>query len=261
MNKKTVWIIIALLLLLALYGFLSRKSNLSPGNDLSLTTATSTSNSGLDIGGDGDFIVEQVPIDEGIPAPDLARPIIFSAGVSEEFKRIMTERINKTSAKLKKNPENIDAWLDLAIHWKTIDDYKGAAEIWEYVLEFQPDNSVVLGNLGELYHLYLKDYPKSENYYKRAIALDQTRIALYRGLHELYKYSYKKETTAAADILKTGLERNPNNTDLLILLGAYFKDKGDKNSARFYYEQALAIAKQSGNQVLVEALERDLNRL
>lgn len=232
-----------------------------PVDDNSPITATSTSNLDFDIGGDGDFVVEQVPINEGIPAPDLARPIVFPAGVSEEFKRIMTERINKTSAELKKNPENIDVWLDLAIHRKTIDDYKGAAEIWEYVLEFQPDNSVVLGNLGELYHLYLKDYPKSENYYKSAIALDQTRIALYRGLHELYKYSYKKETTAAADILKIGLERNPDNTDLLILLGVYYKDTGDKKSARLYYTEALSIAKVAGNTQFAEAIERDLQGL
>lgn len=261
MNKKTIWVIIALLLLLALYGFLSKKTDLPVDSNLPIVVSTTPDLGNLGIVGEGDFTVEQVPINEGIKAPNLNRPIVFPAGVNTEFKRIMTERINKTSAELKKNPENIDAWLDLAIHRKTIDDYKGAAEIWEYVLEFQPDNSVVLGNLGELYHFYLKDYPKSENYYKRAIALDQTRISLYRGLHELYKYSYKKDTTAAADILKTGLERNPNNTDLLILLGLYYREKGDKNSARLYYEQALAIAKQTQNQALVDALERDLRGL
>ncbi|OHA25396.1 MAG: hypothetical protein A3D56_01260 [Candidatus Taylorbacteria bacterium RIFCSPHIGHO2_02_FULL_45_35] len=259
-NKKMVFVgIVLAILLLAGYGFFFKKQS---SRLVAPITATSTpAISPLNVQGEGDFTVERVPLEEEIKAPDLSRPIVFSDGVPAEFRRIMTERIEKDSIELRKTPDNFDAWLDLAIQRKTIDDYKGAAEIWEYVLEFQPNNSVVLGNLGELHHLYLKDYPKSESYYKAAISLDPSRVDLYRALHELYKYSYKQNTSAAADILKEGLVKNPDNTDLLILLGAYYRDNGDKQSARVYFEQALSIAKKNQNQVLVDALERDISKL
>jgi len=50
--------------------------------------------------------------------------------------------------------------------------------------------------------LYLKDYPKAEQYYEQAVSIYPQDPNNYRALFELYVYHYKQNTTAATDILK-----------------------------------------------------------
>ena len=218
--------------------------------------------------GSGSYIVEEIPLPdlEGIASepslPKLDRPVTFPSFFPEDARGILGKQIASTTATLTKDPRNIAAWFDLALQRKLIDDYEGAREIWEYLKERFPDNSVSFGNLGELYHLYLKDYPKSEANYRRAIENEPSGIALYRGLHELYKYSYKTDTTAAADALLEGLKKNSENAELLILLGHYYRERGEVASARGYYERALAAVAGSGlNRELEDQLRSILSDL
>ncbi len=76
---------------------------------------------------------------------------------------------------------------------------------------------VALGNLGDLYMNFIKDYLKAEQYYIRAIALKPDVISYYADMYRLYHYLYKVGTGADAKILAQGLEANPGNKDLLEL--------------------------------------------
>ena len=80
-----------------------------------------------------------------------------------------------------------------------------------------PTNPVAFQDLGDLYQTYKVNYPKAETNYLLAVSLQPTNIDLYRKLYTLYKYQYKTDTTAAADILVQGLKANPNNPDLIKL--------------------------------------------
>ena len=81
---------------------------------------------------------------------------------------------------------------------------------------------------------------------------------LYANLYDLYRYSYKTNTTAAADILKQGIKENPQAVDLYIALGAYYKTQGKRTDARNYYEQALDLAINAGNTALRESIGKVL---
>ena len=95
----------------------------------------------------------------------------------------------------------------------------------------------------------------------RAIANNPLSSHVYRGLHELYVYSYKQNTEAAADILKEGLEHMPGNTDILLLLASYYKNKNDTQNAKTYYELARVEAEKQNNVNLVDLINSDLENL
>ena len=180
-------------------------------------------NISVELEGGGTAKVEMVPVEDApaLVIPNLDKSLIFPDGFAEDAKKIVTEKVKNLTANLKSNPDNFSAWLDLAIYRKMIHDYQGAREIWEYLNNTYPTQSISFGNLGDLYHYFLKDFSKAEVNFKQAIVNSPNRIDLYRGLFELYKYSYKQNTSAAEDILLSGLKANPDNPDLQNLLTQY----------------------------------------
>jgi len=201
------------------------------------------------------------PVQNLPPAPKFPRKITYPANYSSESKTMMDKKVADLVSLLNKNSRNVEAWLDLGIVYKQVVDYQGAKEAWEYVGVLSPLGIVSFNNLGDLYHFYLKDYPKAEESFLRAIKNDSKYILSYLNLHELYKLSYQTSTNKASDILKQGILNNPGNIDLIITLASYYKDKGDSKNARIYYEEALQKAKNIGNQTLVEALNAELKTL
>ena len=124
------------------------------------------------------------------------------------------------------------SWNDLGVQYKAIGDYEGAREVWTYTNNISPLNNVSFFNLGDLYHFYLKDFAKAEENFLKSKENDEQYIPVYRALYDLYSLSYKQETSAAEDILKEGLEKNPDNLDLLVLLAAHYKKEGRTDDAR-----------------------------
>lgn len=227
-------------------------------------TASTTINIGdlnLDVTGQDGVTVKIEPIGNLPPAPKLPREIAYPENYTPEVRSIMDKKIEGLVSLLKKNPRNIEAWLDLGIVYKQVGDYQGAKEAWEYVSVLSPGNIVSFNNLGDLYHYYLKDYPNAEKSFLQAIKNDSKYVLSYINLHDLYRYSYKSDTAKAADILKQGISANPGNIDFLVTLAAYYKEKGDTKNARLYYEEALIKAKSVANQSLIDAINAELKAL
>jgi tetratricopeptide (TPR) repeat protein len=109
------------------------------------------------------------------------------------------------------------------VYYKIAGDFEGASDVWKFVSAVGPTEAqaTAFGNLGDLYMNFIKDYPKAEESYRQAINLKPDEISYYRDLHMLYRYLYKTDTTLAADILVEGIEKNPNNEDLLRLQAEY----------------------------------------
>ncbi len=237
------------------------------GEKSPLDNASSTINIGnlkLDSSGgagqDG-VTVKIDPIGNFPPAPKFPRKITYLASYSSEARIIMDKKVADLVSLLNKNSRNIEAWLDMGIVYKQVGDYEGAREAWEYVGLLSPNGIVSFSNLGDLHHYYLKDYPKSENSFLKAIKNDSKYILSYINLHELYKFSYQTDTNKAVDVLKQGVSANPGNIDLLVTLASYYRDKGDSKNARIYYEESLQKAKDISNQVLVDAINAEINAL
>ena len=213
-------------------------------------------------------LIEEIPIPiedatdtKNFEIPDLNRPIVFPDFFPEEARGTVTAYISELILKLKEDPSSFGNWLDLALQRKLIDDYIGTRDIWEYLNVVFPTNSITFANLGNLYHLQLKDFRRSEENFMQAIANNPLSFHAYRGLHELYVYSYKQNTEASADILKEGLERMPNNIDILLLLAGYYKNKNDVQNAKIYFELAHSEAEKQGNVNLADLITTDLESL
>src|SRR3989344_9162287 len=190
--------------------------------------------------------------------PSLDRALVFPDSFSEEAKSILTKNVETLKKFIQDNPGTaISAWLDLAIQYKTIGDYDGAIQVWKYLVARYPNDATPLYNLGSTYHLFLKDFGKSERYYKEAIERSPSLTVYYTGLRELYRYSYKQDTTLAADVLLQALEHveGDQRIDIYLALGSYYNDKGDKESAIKYYTKAREGAVSMGNMTLIKQID------
>ena len=181
---------------------------------------------GVTIQGEGDMKgvkIEPITITNdkptvNIPLPDLNKEIKIIANIGEDAKKIVTTKIQDLSSQLKKDSDNLENWLVLGVYRKTIGDYEGAKEAWEYASAIRPQNSTSFNNLGELYAYYLKDNSKAEKNYAKATENDPSAIYIYRNFFDFYRYFMEDKIKAKA-ILEKGISANPStSSDLKNLL-------------------------------------------
>lgn len=212
----------------------------------------------------GEYQIEKLPVTETgsplPPPPALDRPVVFSTNVSAEAKRIISSNIAEFIGKLRDDPRAAGDWISLGVQFKVAGDFAQAKSAWEYAALLAPSDYVAFNNLGDLHANYLKDYPKAEVYFRKSIDANPHIIGSYRALAELYRFLHTAKASLAPQVLKEGLIKNPKSTDLMILLAQYYRDSGEKASARAYYEQALAEARAQKNAPLAALLEEELKR-
>lgn len=211
----------------------------------------------------GDYTIEQIPITQpvGMEQPNLDRPVVFGSNVTPEVKKIITTNITNLIAELKKDGTSTDKWIELGLQRKVAGDFEGAKEVWEYASALSPHNYVSFSNLGDLYAYHLKNYSKAEENLKVSIKNKPDYISGYRALYELYHLMYAEKSNLADDILLEGLLKNPKSTDLMILLAQYYKETGNKDNARTYYQKALTEARVQGNTSLAALIEQEIGNL
>lgn len=195
------------------------------------------------------------------PVPPLSRPFVVPSIYTGNAKKLMEEKNVAAVARLKADPSDSAAWINLGVIRKVAEDYEGAREAWEYSVRLNPKASVPHSNLADLYMSYLKNYPKAEAEWKAVIALDSQNTLAYRGLFELYSLYDTAKAAQAPGVLLSGLKATPKNIDLLIPLAQYYKQKGNTAEARTYFTEAQTEAKARGNTELVKMLQEELNNL
>lgn len=195
--------------------------------------------------------------------PSLDRSVEFPADFPEAGKEIWNKNVTALKDRIKADPTDSSAWLDLAIYWRMVGDYEGAALIWQYLEKKTPQDPVPLHNLGNYYHLGKKDYKKAEDYYRRAIEANPSVAISYTSLHELYRYSYKQDTSSAVDVLLEGLDKvqDGSRIDLSMQLGSYFASKNDSQNALKYYTLARDAALELKNRDLAARIESEMSKL
>ena len=121
-------------------------------------------------------------------------------------------------------------------------DYDGAKQALIKAVEIQPGSYLAHANLANLYFRHYQDFVKAEEHYLKAIEPNDPRVIVYYyDLHEIYRYFYKTDTTLAEDILKQGIERYPEETNLMAILAHYYKNMERKEEAIEYYQKILEI--------------------
>lgn len=195
--------------------------------------------------------------------PPLERQIAYPENFPQEARAPYEQNLATTKENINKNPNNIAAWLDLAIYYRMVGDYKGAVEVWEYLVAKNPNDAISLHNIAENYFHQEKDYPKAEEYYRRAIAANPALALNYSDLHEMYRYVYRQDTQAAVEIIQEALAKVDVRSaiNLSVTLGRYYEEKGDMPNARTHYTQARDAAKSVGEVRLAQQIDEDIARV
>lgn len=198
------------------------------------------------------------------PVPSLERPINYPADFTQEAKDLYVKNVTEVKEKLQLDPLDATAWFDLAIYYRMVGDYDGAVQVWEYISNSNPSEAISLHNLGEHYFHEAKDFPKAEGYYLKSIAAAPDLLANYTDMHEMYKYVYKQNTSAAVDILVKGIENSKggNAAQLKILLARHYRDNlNDKVNAKKYFIEARDEVQKLGNREVVNQLNIEISAL
>ena len=168
---------------------------------------------GLGITTSGGAVIKEVGTESAVPVPSLNRTVTFSGSMLPvDAQPAVRERINEDIAALKKDSSNLSLWLALGLELKQAGDYRGAEEMWVYVNTVADKDETSALNLGDLYMNFLKNYPKAETYLKKALSIKPDDIQTYNNLFLLYKYLYKTDTSAAADIKAQALKTFPGQS-------------------------------------------------
>ena len=158
-----------------------------------------------------DISREDLP--EGMP--DLDKPITASVKLSKEAEAIVRMNIKEVSARLKQNPSKVEDWLVLGIYRKSLGDYKGAAECWEYASKLDPDNPIPYNNLADLYSYFDKDLAKAEENWLKALEKGPDQAFVYKGAFDFFHY-LKKDDAKAREIIEKGIRENPGIENYLM---------------------------------------------
>lgn len=204
------------------------------------------------------YTIEQEALTE---IPDLSRTVVFGASVPEEARAAIQAKVDGDVAVLTIDKTNAGAWLDLGLQYKMANDLEGARLVWEFLVRAAPTETTPLDNLGRMYHFDLKQYAKAEEYFKKSIAVNPKSVAAYIELFDLYRYSYKQNTTAAVDIMHAAAAQFPTDAGIPFALGQYYRDLRQSAAARAEYAKALGIARTAGNIELVGAINAELANL
>ncbi len=260
MNSKVysfgVAIIIVLLGILGIAYVAAKRAQTVSEAPTSQPVATTTSTPG--------YTIKKVPLDtlQSI-MPSLDRKIVFGQSVPADARALLQAQVDRAVLALKKDSTNGNEWYNLAIYYHEADDFEGARLVWEFLTKGVPPpaNAVAYENLGKLYHFDLKEYPKAEANFTAAMKANPTSIDPYMELYELYLYSYKKETTAAVDILTEAAMKFPENSDPYYVLGTYYRDKGDATDARIAFNKAMDRARSAANVSAISTIGAELAKL
>jgi tetratricopeptide (TPR) repeat protein len=256
MKNKLIFISIAVLVLLGAGSYIAYDLGLFKKDKTPEEKAIDDLSPGVNIEGEGDFTVEPIyALPEGVSIPDLEKQVSVTEDLAEDVLNIAFSKIDQLRADLKTDPGLFDSWINLGIYLKLIGDFDYTRDVWEFAAKIRPESSVPFHNLGDLYHHEFKDFNKSEENYLKAIENDSLNVFTYQNLYELYRYSYKEKADLADNILLQGMDANPNDPYLVILLGRYYEETGDTSQAIIYYERALEIDPSN------EELKKDLEKL
>ena len=111
-------------------------------------------------------------------------------------------------ASLKKEPKYVD-WSDLGMYRKAAGDYKGAEDIWTYLITASPRGTDAYINLGDLYMYYLHDNAKAEPMFLKAVEVSPRVVETYRRIVDFYTVALK-DKTKARNFLEVSIAKYPD---------------------------------------------------
>lgn len=179
----------------------------------------------------------------------------LGGGFSESYKAKLRAELGGLAKKVASGDGMFDDWMRIGVIKKIFRDFAGARDAWEYAGSVYTLNPLPFYNLGDLYGSYLKDFPRAESAFQHVIKLDSKQGGFYTALADLYRYFYTAKKDLVVPTVERGLQTLPNDANLLLYLGSYYRDDvKDTTKAIFYYEKVLA--QDPGNIALKSEIDR-----
>ncbi len=161
----------------------------------------------------------------------------------EQFKRYR-EELNKGILAIEQEGPRVEAILywplvNIGNVYRDAGDYARAETSWLLAHRIQPGAFVPLGNLGELYFRYVKDYQKAEEYYLKAVQIKSDYLdTFYYELYQLYRF-FMKDEARAEEVLIQGIKQYPEETNILAQLALHYRQTGQIEKAISRYNELL----------------------
>ncbi|MBI4250697.1 hypothetical protein HY622_03855 [Candidatus Uhrbacteria bacterium] len=142
---------------------------------------------------------------------------------------------------VQKNPRHDGAYQSLAQSYFTIGAFDRARDALLKAVEIVPDNDAYWSFLGRTYQR-LKAYPDAAAAYAHALELDRSRVEYYTQLAWLYYFRFEGDDMLKSyDILKQGLERFPDDKDLLFDITRYYLYENKMEEFAYYAPRYLVV--------------------
>lgn len=178
-------------------------------------------------------------------------------GLSTEKFEQQIQALRDQKTKVQNNPNDAQAWFDFGYTLDFLNAHEQAAAVWEVALQLQPLNFVTANNLGNDYQYFLKDYPKAEIYYLKALEIRPDNTTAYQGLIDLYRYNLKDQQDKLEPLmLQAAANDKANEASYYATLVEFFASKNDYDKARSYYTKVSAL-----NQTIANDLKQNYPKL
>jgi tetratricopeptide (TPR) repeat protein len=168
----------------------------------------------------------------------------------EKFEEAI-KKLSELRQKVLDNREDAKAWFDFGYAKEFLNDHEGATRAWEKSFALQPLNFMTAGNLANVYQYFLKDYPKAEFYYLKALEVKPDYTSAYQGLSDLYRFNWQEEEDKVEPLLQEALEKDPANQQAYYsILVEFFARKNDFAKAKEYLAKLRQIKPEAANQLV-----------
>lgn len=245
------WVVIILIVGALVWKYHASAPTPAPANtnETATSTTATTTDSGVTSSMPNITVTEPKPQKVNVPEPNLTVPTSNPSAVDTTVFASIQAKMNITVANLKKNSTSFQDWVDLGFERKTLNDYAGAAEDWEYVSLLYPENTIAFGDLGDLYANFLHVNSKAITNFETAIKNNPQDVNSYTSLATLYQSM--NDPKDAEQTLQAGITANPNDLSLYVSMARFeatnSNDSNHITNARYWYDKAIALAKSQKN--------------
>lgn len=173
-------------------------------------------------------------------------------GLTEQKKQEALAQLEDLKAKLQKDPKDATNWFTFGGVKDFFNDHEGAVVAWKIAFALQPLNYVAAGNIGNAYQYFLKDYPQSEFYYKKALEIKPDYTVVYQGLMDLYRFNYKEKRGDYEPLVLSAAKNDPANETkyYVALVDFYARDNNNLVKAKEYLKIVRNLSQSSADELV-----------
>lgn len=178
------------------------------------------------------------------------------------------EKVQKTKADIKNEPEKVSLYFDLGFYWKSIGELGGGELFFKESLKAYERGIEKFGQKNILFYLNggklaerLENYSKAERYFKKAIEISAADESGYLYLVDLYSYKMNKPKDEVLKIFEDGIKKMVVPIPLIAGRAAYLRRIGEFAAALEDYKLlSQSFPNNQGYKDVIQELEQAIKK-